>query len=150
MSVTSFAFSPDGERFIAGSENGTFSLWYLKSSVLPARFSLRAPIFRENVSEAGSYVNSNAGIIRLNSDARLTHEEYDLFVAGEWVMLGSQRLLWLPPDYRATCTAVNGWNMVLGHSSGRVSYLRFDFSAAGPQNRFFHQLDHPPRFPLVI
>jgi hypothetical protein len=71
-------------------------------------------------------------------------------VAGEWVVLGSQRLLWLPPYYRATCTAVNGWNMVLGHSSGRVSYLHFDFSAAGPQNRFFNQLNHPPRFPLVI
>jgi WD40 repeat protein len=148
--VTSFAFSSDGKRLVTGSERGIFNLWDLKPSVLPARFSIRDPIFRQNFSAAGTYVNSNTGIIRLNSDTQLTHEQCDLFVAGEWVMLGSQRLVWLPPDYRATCSAVNGWNMVLGHSSGRVSYLHFDFSAAGLQNRFFRQLGHPPRFPLVI
>jgi WD40 repeat protein len=48
-----------------------------------------------------------------------------LYVANDWVTKGKMKLLWLPPDYRATCVAV--WNkiVVLGHSSGRVSVLAF-------------------------
>lgn len=48
-----------------------------------------------------------------------------LFVSNDWVMEGKIKLLWLHPDYRATCIAV--WNriVVLGHSSGRVSILAF-------------------------
>ena len=48
-----------------------------------------------------------------------------LFVFGDWVAEGGTNILWLPPDYRATCIAV--WNgiVVLGHSSGRITFLEF-------------------------
>jgi hypothetical protein len=48
-----------------------------------------------------------------------------LFVANNWVVEGGTDILWLSPDYRATCEAV--WNefIVLGHSSGRISILGF-------------------------
>jgi hypothetical protein len=49
-----------------------------------------------------------------------------LFVSNDWITKGKIKLLWLPPDYRATCVAV--WNriVVLGHSSGRVSVFAFN------------------------
>jgi hypothetical protein len=45
--------------------------------------------------------------------------------SNSWVAEGGSNLLWLPPAYRASCSAV--WNeaIVLGHSSGRISILRF-------------------------
>jgi hypothetical protein len=51
--------------------------------------------------------------------------EQALFVSNDWVIEGKRKILWLPPDYRATCKAV--WNrfVVLGHSSGRISILEF-------------------------
>ena len=51
--------------------------------------------------------------------------EPGLFVANYWVVEGGTHILWLPPDYRATCEAV--WNKVtvLGHSSGRIFILGF-------------------------
>jgi WD40 repeat protein len=48
-----------------------------------------------------------------------------LSVAKDWVVEKGTKIVWLPPDYRATCEAV--WNkvVVLGHSSGRISLLEF-------------------------
>ena len=47
-------------------------------------------------------------------------------MANNWVTEETENILWLPPDYRATCAAV--WNgvVVLGHSSGRISFLEFE------------------------
>ena len=52
-------------------------------------------------------------------------EEEALFVSNDWVVEGKGKILWLPPEYRATSMAV--WNriIVLGHSSGRISVLEF-------------------------
>ena len=37
-----------------------------------------------------------------------------------------KNILWLPSDYRATCVAVRGNVLILGHASGRVSFLEFN------------------------
>ena len=52
--------------------------------------------------------------------------EPEIFVDKDWVAQGITNILWLPPDYRATCAAI--WNNVLaiGHKSGRVSVLGFN------------------------
>ncbi|KAH6636427.1 hypothetical protein F5144DRAFT_508878 [Chaetomium tenue] len=44
-----------------------------------------------------------------------------LFVDDDWVTIYGKRVLWLPVDYRATCMAVHGHTVILGHSSGRVT-----------------------------
>src|SRR5437868_3722765 len=48
-----------------------------------------------------------------------------LFVSNNWVSEEKENILWLPPDYRSTCVAV--WNgiVVLGYSSGGISFLEF-------------------------
>ncbi len=48
-----------------------------------------------------------------------------LFVLKDWVVEGSENILWLPPDYRATCVAVWNRTVVLGHSLGDNSFLEF-------------------------
>jgi len=47
-------------------------------------------------------------------------------VSNDWVTGGGESILWLPPDYRATRVAI--WNgiVVLGHSSGGISFLEFE------------------------
>jgi hypothetical protein len=46
-------------------------------------------------------------------------------VSNDGVIKGKEKILWLPPEYRANSVAV--WNrvIVLGHSSGRISILGF-------------------------
>jgi hypothetical protein len=50
---------------------------------------------------------------------------HTLSVSNDWVAEGRTNILWLPPEYRATCIAI--WNRIvaLGHSSGRISFLEF-------------------------
>ncbi|KAF2726433.1 hypothetical protein EJ04DRAFT_216171, partial [Polyplosphaeria fusca] len=47
-----------------------------------------------------------------------------IFVEDQWISADQQRLLWLPPEYRPTCSAVNGQLVYLGHSSGRISLFK--------------------------
>jgi WD40 repeat protein len=48
-----------------------------------------------------------------------------LRVSDSWVVEGKANILWLPPDYRSTCEAIWDQTIVLGHSSGRLSFLQF-------------------------
>jgi hypothetical protein len=49
-----------------------------------------------------------------------------IFVEGEWVTHNGRRVLWLPPEYRPTCTAAWGNMLIMGHSSGRHTTLWFN------------------------
>src|SRR4051794_32947783 len=42
-----------------------------------------------------------------------------------WVTCKRGKVLWLPPDYRVTCSAAQYNILALGHASGRVTFLGF-------------------------
>jgi hypothetical protein len=48
----------------------------------------------------------------------------NLRVLDSWLVEGYAKLLWLPTDYRPTWEAVQGKWVVLGHSSGTISFLQ--------------------------
>jgi hypothetical protein len=50
----------------------------------------------------------------------------NLLVNDRWVAQEMKNILWLPSDYRATCAAVRDNVLILGHASGRVSFLEFN------------------------
>jgi hypothetical protein len=49
-----------------------------------------------------------------------------LHVKNQWVACRTENILWLPPDYRATCVAVQQNILAMGHASGRVTLIEFD------------------------
>ena len=46
-------------------------------------------------------------------------------VVNDWVTKNTEKVICLLPDYQATCVAVWGGLLVLGHSSGAVSFFEF-------------------------
>lgn len=42
-------------------------------------------------------------------------------------MRDTENILWLPSEYRATCSRMHDSTLGLGHASGRVTILVFDF-----------------------
>jgi hypothetical protein len=75
-------------------------------------------------SEDGRYLKTGRGSLSLDSSspgACLYHEQsiYAISVKDEWVTQDGQNLIWLSPDYRATCSALFNGIPVLGHSSGQ-------------------------------
>ena len=78
----------------------------------------------------GRYLKTDRGLLSLNSGSPDTylHQEQSIcaiFVNDEWVTQDGQNLLWLPLDYRATCSALFNNMLVLGHASGQVTFIEF-------------------------
>lgn len=48
-------------------------------------------------------------------------ETNNLLVEGQWVTLRGEKALWLPPEYRPSCSAVKHNALAMGHVLGRVS-----------------------------
>jgi hypothetical protein len=48
---------------------------------------------------------------------------------GDWILHGDKLVLWLPSDYRCSCSDSRDGTIALGHESGRVTFLRFDETA---------------------
>ncbi|QYS98804.1 hypothetical protein H0G86_005964 [Trichoderma simmonsii] len=47
----------------------------------------------------------------------------------EWVCFQGRKILWLPPRYRATCSAASDTTLALGHEWGGVTFIKFSTGA---------------------
>ena len=105
--VRSVAFSPDGKQVVSGSYDKTVRLWDAATG--------RALQTLEGHS-------SGVSSVAFSPDGNLLST---LRVSDFWVAEGEANILWLPPDYRSQYEAIWDQTIVLGHSSGGLSFLEF-------------------------
>ncbi len=77
---------------------------------------------------ADSYIDTDIGRIQLDQYPATLSEERDTpiekwKVQEDWLSHDGQKMLWLPPDFRPTCTAIYDDLFVLGYESGEVQFL---------------------------
>ncbi|KAK3349887.1 beta transducin-like protein HET-E2C [Lasiosphaeria hispida] len=103
--VQSVAFSPDGQQLASGSSDTTIKIWDPASGQC-----------RQTLKGHDSWVRT----IQLDN---LVKQSYNL--GQEWITCNGKNVLWLPPEYRPCCSAVQGRMISIGCSSGRVFTIGF-------------------------
>jgi hypothetical protein len=133
LPVRSLSFpSADEEHVVSASDDQTVRVWHMPTSDMVQIFPLSA--FPGSVC-----LDANGAILAASYRGSLRHALADRVLAGgeaqqprhaavvgEWLVWGSERLLWLPPQYRPSSLAFSGELIALGCASGQRVIIGLD------------------------
>jgi hypothetical protein len=112
----------------SASDDNTARLWDAVTGAALQRLKLGITTGTLSFSTSGQYLITDRGVLGVNS-LQLSPDPLEqlrtLFVSNDWVTEEGADILWLPPDYRATCVTVRDGMVVLGHSLGNISFRKF-------------------------
>ncbi|KAF5860731.1 hypothetical protein ETB97_001238 [Aspergillus alliaceus] len=130
-SVQSVAFSFDGRLLASSSSDETVKFWDAATGALRQTLNVKEVITSLEFSKDGSHLNTNLGSLTIRSwcdkhTCDTPNTDANIFLLeGQWVTLGGEKVLWLPPEHRPHCSAVKDNTLILGHASGRISFIGF-------------------------
>jgi hypothetical protein len=100
-----------------GSEDRTVELWDTAKGAPQQTLRVDAVIRGLSFSKSGPYLETDRGLLRFEithfSAPPQSEPMSGIFLKERWVAQGMEDLLWLPPDYIATCRAFQGSILVL-------------------------------------
>jgi WD40 repeat protein len=116
--VSSVAFSHDSTRLASASGDRTVKIWDASSGACLQTLEGQS----SNVTSA-DLISILASL--LSETTAIKRQQYASQGAATssddtWISYNAQNLLWLPTEYRPSCTAVSGRRVSLGTGSGKI------------------------------
>ncbi|KAF2174705.1 beta transducin-like protein HET-D2Y [Zopfia rhizophila CBS 207.26] len=130
--VQSVAFSHDSTRLASASLDRKVKIWDVSSGECLQTLNTGKVLFNISFETTGSYLHTEIGaiVISASSVSNITttvtepqHPRYKrgaLSSDGAWITYDSENLVWLPSEYRPSCSAVSGKTIGIGVGSGKV------------------------------
>jgi WD40 repeat protein len=134
--VNSVVLSPDGSRVASGSSDRTVRVWDIASSTEMFCYDVDTYIQQIDFSIDSSKILVEGKWSSLPSQKLLLHATATLpssasglpvrtlRVNSDWAISSSERILWLPPEYRPGTWASYSDTIVIGSGTGRVTFIQ--------------------------
>jgi WD40 repeat protein/Mrp family chromosome partitioning ATPase len=136
-SVDSVVFSPDGSRVASGSDDSTVRVWDVTTGAELLCYDSETYDNHIEFVDNGSNILANGQVINIPQQlprptVTMQSPSFNLpsggklGVDGDWITWSSQRIFWLPSEYRPTS---HGWVghsdiIIIGSGNGRVTFVR--------------------------
>ncbi|KAI9769750.1 MAG: hypothetical protein M1839_003596 [Geoglossum umbratile] len=137
--VQSVAFSPNSAQLASASNDHTVKIWDASNGKCLQTLSIGKALFNISIDTTGLYLHTEIGTIAINaSTSSITpsvtdpqssqYKGWGLSSDGVWITYDSENLVWLPSEYRPSCSAVSGNIIGIGVGSGRVWICNFNIN----------------------
>ena len=126
--VTAVVFSPDGQMVASASVDMTLRLWNATMGEQIHSFQTDV-ITKLAFNKDGNHLETNKGWFDISSyvSSSITSGSArppNLEVRDHWIRYRDEDTLWLPHEYRGSCSASYGDSLVLGQSSGVMTFFK--------------------------
>ncbi|SLM36124.1 WD40/YVTN repeat-like-containing domain [Lasallia pustulata] len=138
--VWSVAFSHDGTQVVSGSDDKTVKIWDAGSGACLKTLNIDRTVYNVAFDTTSSYILTDTGttlwdILSISNTALVAtaleepqHHGYGLNADKVWITWNGQNVLWLPLEYRPSCSAIASNTIIIGCPSGRVLTINFSFN----------------------
>jgi WD40 repeat protein len=127
--VASVAFSHDSTQLASASDDSTLRIWDIGNGECLQTFNIGKALYNLSFDTTGLYLRTNIGTVAVNTTSpsldsiehpNPQYQDVGLSSNGAWITYDSENLIWLPPEYRPSCSAVSGKMIGIGGESGKV------------------------------
>jgi WD40 repeat protein len=135
--VNSVAFSHDSARLASASDDNTVKIWDASSGACLQTLQIGKSLENVSFDATGSFLHTAIGAIALQSAEGpsmmdVTELERSLYAAiglspdSIWIKHSGENMLWIPSEYRPSCSSISETVIGVGNGSGRVWLCRIN------------------------